>query len=103
MDGLSTMKSEHRADAVDLALLRVLIDNPRAATVTVAEEAGVARNTVHARFKRWDDAGVLHCFDLRINPRALGLRDLVVCTAPIERALCRRARPAAYPVRSPLR
>jgi DNA-binding Lrp family transcriptional regulator len=27
---------------------------------------------VHARFKRWDENGVLHRFDRRINPRALG-------------------------------
>jgi DNA-binding Lrp family transcriptional regulator len=98
MEGLSTMKSEHRADAVDLALLRVLIDNPRAATVTVAEEAGVARNTVHARFKRWDDAGVLHRFDLRINPRALGFALRAYVFTRVEQRLLAAVSQALYDV-----
>ena len=66
------MTAGSSCDAIDVAMLRVLIDKPRAANATVAEEAGVARNTVHARFKRWDEIGMLHRFDRRIEPRALG-------------------------------
>jgi DNA-binding Lrp family transcriptional regulator len=66
------MTNRSAFDEIDAALLRVLARNPRAAIVTLADEAGVARNTVHARLNRWDDLGVLHPFDRRIDPRFLG-------------------------------
>jgi DNA-binding Lrp family transcriptional regulator len=66
------MDNRAQCDAIDVTLLRVLINDARAATVTVAEEARVARNTVHTRYKRWDDTGVLHTFERRINTSALG-------------------------------
>jgi DNA-binding Lrp family transcriptional regulator len=66
------MASRGTIDAIDIALFRVLIDNPRATAVTLASAAGVARNTVHARLNRWDEAEVLHSFDRRIDPATLG-------------------------------
>jgi DNA-binding Lrp family transcriptional regulator len=59
-------------DAIDAALFRALTRDPRAATVSLAEQTGVSRNTVHARLNRWDDAGVLRGFDRRIDPGYLG-------------------------------
>lgn len=66
------MTSRDAFDAIDGALLRILMRNPRATAVTIAEQAGVARNTVHARLNRWDRAGVLHGFDRRIDAGFLG-------------------------------
>jgi DNA-binding Lrp family transcriptional regulator len=59
-------------DAVDLALLTALADDPRATTVALAERLRLSRNTVHARLARLEAAGAFLDFDRRINPQFLG-------------------------------
>lgn len=61
-------------DATDARLLLELIANPRATGVELAARLGLSRNTVQARLARWEAAGVLGSFELRVPPRALGYR-----------------------------
>jgi DNA-binding Lrp family transcriptional regulator len=67
-----TMTTPRSIDGIDAGLLRTLTLSPRAATVSLAEQIGVSRNTVHARLNRWDDLGALRGFDRRIDPGFLG-------------------------------
>lgn len=72
MSTLSSGGPSGGADAIDTALLRALTRDPRAAAITLAEDAGVSRNTVQARLTRWDGEGVLRSFDRRVDPAFLG-------------------------------
>lgn len=59
-------------DALDASLLLALNADPRATTLSLAETTGASRNTVQARLHRLDERAVLHSFEHRINPAALG-------------------------------
>ena len=59
-------------DATDARLLLALTADPRATVVSLAESAGVSRNTVQARLARFDALRVLGPIDARIDPAALG-------------------------------
>jgi DNA-binding Lrp family transcriptional regulator len=62
----------HSIDAVDLALLRALSQDPRATTVALAQRLGISRNTVAARLTRLEQAGAFREFDRCIDPAVLG-------------------------------
>lgn len=62
----------HSTDAVDLALLRALSQDPRATTVALAQRLGISRNTVAARLARLERAGAFREFDRCIDPAVLG-------------------------------
>jgi DNA-binding Lrp family transcriptional regulator len=66
------MTSKDLADTIDSRLLLALARDSRAPTITLAERAGVSRNTVQARLHKWEAAGVLLAFDRRIDPAFLG-------------------------------
>lgn len=66
------MTVDRTADTIDARLLMALVDDTRAATIKLAEEIGISRNTVQARLSRWDNAGVLLPFDRCIAPAFLG-------------------------------
>lgn len=58
-------------DAVDLAILAALADDPRATIAALAEQLRMSRNTVHARLGRLETAGVLRDFDRCVDPHFL--------------------------------
>lgn len=62
----------HSYDTIDLALLRALIDEPRASNAALAERTGLSRNTVHARMRRMADSGAFLPFDRLISTVPLG-------------------------------
>ncbi len=66
------MTSRITADRIDGRLLMALAADPRAATVTLAERAGISRNTVQARLSKWQDEHALGSFERRIDPEFLG-------------------------------
>jgi DNA-binding Lrp family transcriptional regulator len=60
-------------DQLDAALLTALDTNPRAGIRELSTRLGVARNTVQARLRRAQEAGVLEGFSARINLSAIGM------------------------------
>lgn len=62
----------HKLDRTDTRLLLALTEDPRSTIVALAEKLGLSRNTVQARMSALDATNVLHPFDRRINPVALG-------------------------------
>ncbi|KLO31354.1 AsnC family transcriptional regulator [Mycolicibacter heraklionensis] len=66
------MPSRSTADAIDARLLLALNADPRAATVALAEQTGVSRNTAQARLARWSETGALARFERTVTPDFLG-------------------------------
>lgn len=66
------MTTKDTADAIDARLLLALNRDPRAATIALADEVGVSRNTVQARLNKWAQSDALTTFDRRIDPAFLG-------------------------------
>ena len=65
--------AERRAlDALDVALLAALRDNPRAGALELSRLTGVARGTVSARLQRLEDTGVVTGYGPDIDVAAAG-------------------------------
>lgn len=61
-----------RLDQLDLAVLRLLVQQPRAGVREYARQLGVARATVQARLDRLHRSGVLVSYQPRLAPTAMG-------------------------------
>ncbi|MDX6201051.1 MAG: hypothetical protein QOJ83_551, partial [Frankiales bacterium] len=59
-------------DDLDLSLLRMLVEEPRAGTREYARVLGVARGTVQARLSRLENNDVIATYAPSIRPAALG-------------------------------
>jgi DNA-binding Lrp family transcriptional regulator len=59
-------------DAIDVALLNALIDDPRGSYVALADRLGLSRNTVQAHMTQLEASGAFLPLDRRINPEPLG-------------------------------
>jgi DNA-binding Lrp family transcriptional regulator len=70
--GRATLHSMPAYDAIDLALLEALTDDPRGSYVALAEKLGLSRNTVQAHMTQLESSGAFLPFDRRINPEPLG-------------------------------
>jgi DNA-binding Lrp family transcriptional regulator len=71
---------ERRAlDALDVALLAALRDNPRAGALELSRITGVARGTVSARLQRLEDSGVVTGYgpDVDVTPAGFGVQAFV--------------------------
>ena len=63
-------------DQLDLALLRLIMRQPRAGVREYARQLGVARGTAQARLDRLQRDGVLTSFQPHISPAAMGFAGL---------------------------
>lgn len=59
-------------DAIDVRILSELNDDPRAPVISLADRAGLSRNTVQARLSRLEAERVLRPFERRIDPACIG-------------------------------
>jgi DNA-binding Lrp family transcriptional regulator len=67
-----TLSNVPRVDATDARLLLALSEDPRATVSALAQQLGLARNTVQTRLARLETTGVLAPLDRRVRPEALG-------------------------------
>lgn len=65
-------QSVHQLDELDIALLRLLRDEPRVGMLEASRRLGVARGTVTARMDRMRSAGVVTGFGPDVDLRAIG-------------------------------
>lgn len=65
-----------KLDQLDLAVLRMLVQQPRAGVREYARQLGVARGTVQARLDRLHQSGVLVSYQPRLAPAAMGFAGL---------------------------
>jgi DNA-binding Lrp family transcriptional regulator len=80
---MDTMPKDARIDATDARILLELAEHPRASTIAVADKAGIARNTAHARLTRLEENGALGSFELRVSPEFLGYPLTAFVTAQV--------------------
>lgn len=59
-------------DSLDAKILGALNEEPRATVIALADKTDLSRNTVQARLGKLERQGVLHSFERRIDPGALG-------------------------------
>ena len=64
-------------DAIDLAILRALQSDGRAANVELAEHCGLSPSSTLERVRRLERSGVIEGYTARIDPRALGHQVIV--------------------------
>ena len=60
-------------DDVDRAILRALRDDGRLSVSDLARQANVSRANAYARLERLRAVGVIEGFQVRVNPKAVGL------------------------------
>ncbi len=65
-----------KLDRLDLAVLRITMEQPRAGVREYARQLGVARGTVQARLDRLQRNGVLASFRPQVSPAAMGFAGL---------------------------
>lgn len=68
----SRPRSRAEVDAVDRAILRVLVDDARTPNSSIAAAVGIAPSTCMLRIRRLQDTGVIRGFRTEIAPEALG-------------------------------
>lgn len=66
------MTTTTTVDSIDAKILAALTEEPRATVIALADKTGLSRNTVQARLGKLEKQGVLHSFERRIDPGALG-------------------------------
>ena len=75
-------------DSLDASILIALNKDPRATVIALAEKTKLSRNTVQARLAKLEKQGVLHSFERRIDPGALGYPlTAFILTSVIQRKL----------------
>jgi DNA-binding Lrp family transcriptional regulator len=78
-DNVSSPRPEQRRqghppiDEVDRAILRALSDDGRLSVTELARQANVSRANAYARLDRLGRVGVIEGYQVRVNPRAVGL------------------------------
>ena len=70
-------------DALDIRLLALLDENPRAGVLELSRLAGVARATVTARMQRWQSAGIVTGYGPQIDLAAAGFPVQALATLEI--------------------
>jgi DNA-binding Lrp family transcriptional regulator len=70
-------------DPLDVRLLQLLDENPRAGVLELSRLAGVARATVSARMQRWQSAGVVTGYGPRLDLEAAGFAVQALATLEI--------------------
>ncbi|GGC72863.1 Lrp/AsnC family transcriptional regulator [Hoyosella rhizosphaerae] len=63
-------------DKLDLTILRLMVEQPRAGVREYARQLGIARGTAQARIDKLQRAGVIASYAPRISPTALGFGGL---------------------------
>ncbi|MCU1588582.1 MAG: Lrp/AsnC family transcriptional regulator [Frankiales bacterium] len=69
-------------DALDRALLELVLTEPRLGTLETSRRLGIARGTAQARLARLEQAGVLH-WTPRVEPAGLGFGVLAFATLEV--------------------
>jgi DNA-binding Lrp family transcriptional regulator len=82
----------HIVDAVDRAMLRVLSEDGRVTVTDLAERVSVSRANAYARLARLESSGVIQGYQVRVDPRAIGLEVSALIFLTVEQAEWRTIR-----------
>jgi DNA-binding Lrp family transcriptional regulator len=76
----------HIVDAVDRAILKVLSDDARITVTELANRVNVSRANAYARLARLESGGVVQGYQVRVDPRAIGLEVSALIFLTVEQA-----------------
>ena len=66
------MPTGSTVDSIDAKILKTQTEDSRATVIALADMTSLSQNTVQARLSKLENQGVLHPFERRIDPVALG-------------------------------
>jgi DNA-binding Lrp family transcriptional regulator len=95
---MSTSEPDARArgkpvvDDIDRAILRALRDDGRLSVSDLARQANVSRANAYARLDRLRVVGVIEGYQVRVNPRAVGLDVTALIFLTVEQGRWRQVR-----------
>jgi Lrp/AsnC family leucine-responsive transcriptional regulator len=69
---LRLKRSELLRDGRNVELLRLMRDEPRSSISELARRVGMSAPAVRERVQRLEEAGIIKCYRLEIDPQALG-------------------------------
>lgn len=72
-DGLGRVRAVQDVDEVDRALLRALRDDARMSVTHLALRANISRANAYTRLERLTSSGVIQGYEVRVDPRSIGL------------------------------
>jgi DNA-binding Lrp family transcriptional regulator len=81
-----TAPARHIVDAVDRAILRVLSEDARITVTDLAGRVNVSRANAYARLARLETGGVVQGYQVRVDPRAIGLEVAALIFLTVEQA-----------------
>ncbi|MBE0597536.1 MAG: Lrp/AsnC family transcriptional regulator [Desulfuromonadales bacterium] len=67
------MEIQRTIDAIDLQILKILQEKARIPNAEVARQVGMAPSAVLERIRKLEERGVIEGYEVRINPRLVGL------------------------------
>ena len=76
--------SEDSLDKLDLAILRVLVDDARKTLQEIGDKVGLSATTCWSRIKKLENAGVIRRYTVTIDETRLGYRDSVIVQLTLE-------------------
>lgn len=60
-------------DAIDLRILRILVEDARVSVAEIARAVGMSSPSISERIKRLQERGTIEGYTIKINPAAFGL------------------------------
>jgi Lrp/AsnC family leucine-responsive transcriptional regulator len=60
-------------DSTDIQILNILQDNGKITNAELARQIGMAPSGVLERVKKLEQKGIIHGYEVRLNPKALGI------------------------------
>jgi DNA-binding Lrp family transcriptional regulator len=85
-------RQRQNVDDTDLAILRALRSDGRLSVAEVARRANVSRANAYARLERLTEKGVIEGYQVRVNPRALGLEVAALILLSVQQGQWREVR-----------
>jgi Lrp/AsnC family transcriptional regulator, leucine-responsive regulatory protein len=60
-------------DGIDNEILKILQSNARTSNAEIARQVGLAASAVFERIRKLEERGVIEAYEVRINPKEMGL------------------------------
>ena len=78
------MSGEKSFDKIDLAILRILLQDARHTLQEIGAEVGLSATSCWSRIKRLQDEGVIKRYTVEVDPASLGYQDTVIVQLTLE-------------------
>jgi len=80
----SQKSAEEFFDKIDMAILRILLQDSRRSLQDIGSEVGLSATSCWSRIKRLEAEGVIRRYTVDVDPASLGYRDSVIVQLTLE-------------------